>query len=183
MSRLSAGWDKRVRAARAPAISRRRLAAVGCVAAAVLAMACGCSGTPSPVGDPDPGGRALAALTQVLSLIPAGSQISYESRTEPIWNSCDGRKSTYGWSPAAVSARFSTGAASEQQVLARARATMAGHGWTYSPGVSGHGQWLWHRQVAGGAAVATLQYGAQGTPRSWSLDAQAPPAVHPVTGC
>ncbi|HET9079863.1 MAG TPA: hypothetical protein VFO01_05035 [Trebonia sp.] len=168
---------------RLTAMSPRRLATAGCAAAGLLFLACACSGAPSPSGDPDPGHQSLTALEQVLSVIPAGAQVSYKNQDEPRWTSCDGRQSTYGWGPAVVDAQFSVGAASPQQVVARARATMARLAWTYDPGTSSNGQWSWFRQVGGRTAVATLQHGPPGAPRSWSLYAGAPPAVHPVTGC
>lgn len=193
MSRLAAGQGTCVGAYRSPSrsarvapgsiTSPRRLTGVGCVVVSMLALACACSGTPSPVGDPDPGHLSMSALEQVLSAIPADAQVIYENRVEPRWDSCDGRQSTYGWDPAVVNARFKVGTASEQQVVAGVRTVLGKLDWTYDRSGSRGGQWLWLRQVSGRTASATLQSGVPGDPHAWSLYAQAPPAVHPVTGC
>lgn len=164
-------------------MSFRRLAGTGCAIVSVLALACACSSTPSPAGDPDPGHRSLSALEPVLSLIPAGAHVIYENRVEPRWDSCDGRQSTYGWDPAVVNAGFSTGATSRQQVVAHVRAAMGRLAWAYDAKESGGDQWWWSRQVSGRTATATLQSDMYGDPRMWSLDAEAPPATDPVTGC
>jgi hypothetical protein len=159
------------------------LPGVCCAIAGMLALVCGCSGTPSPAGDPDPGHRSLSALVPVLSVIPRGAHVTQEDKAEPRWDSCDGRQSTYGWDPAYADAEFSTGALSPQQMLAHVRAAMARLGWAYSATDSRDGQWLWLRQTGGQTATTTLQSGMDGDQRTWSLRAQAPPATDPVTGC
>jgi hypothetical protein len=160
-----------------------RLTGVSCAIAGLLALVCACSGTASPVGDPDPGRRSLSALASVLSVIPRGADVTQEDKVEPRWDSCDGRQSTYGWDPAYADAEFSTGALSAQQVISHVRAAMARLGWAYSATDSRDGQWLWWRQVGGQTATANLQSDTDGAPRTWSLRAQAPPAMDPVTGC
>jgi hypothetical protein len=162
-------------------MSFRRLAGTGCAIVGVLGLACACSGTPSPVGDPDPGHRSLSALEPVLSVIPAGARVIHEDRVEPRWDSCDGKQSTYGWDPAVVDADFSTGAAPQQQVVAHVRAAMGRLGWAYDAKESGGGQWMWLRQVSGRTATTTLFM--PGNAPTWSVDAEAPPATRPVTGC
>jgi hypothetical protein len=160
-----------------------RLAGVCCAIVSVLALVCACSGTPSPVGDPDPGHRSLAAVVSVLSIIPPGANVTQEDQVEPRWDSCDGRQSTYGWDPVYADAEFSIGALSAQQVVAHVRAGMARLGWAYSATDSRDGQWLWLRQVGGQTATMTLQSDMYAGQRMWSLRAQMPPATHPVTGC
>jgi hypothetical protein len=160
-----------------------RLAGFCCTIVSVLALVCACSGTPSPVGDPDPGHRSLAALVSVLSVIPLGAHVTQEDKVEPRWDSCDGRQSTYGWDPVYADAEFGTGALSAQQVVAHVHARMTRLGWAYSATDSRDGQWLWLRQVGGQTATMTLQSEMDADPRIWSLRAQVPPATHPVTGC
>lgn len=164
-------------------MSFRRLAGTGCAIVSVLALACACSSAPSPVGDPDPGHRSLSALEPVLSVIPAGARVIHEDRVEPRWDSCDGQRSTYGWDPAVVDADFGTGATSQQQVVAHVSAAMGRLAWAYDAKDSGGGQWVWSRQGSGRTATTTLlSPDVLGAPM-WSLDAEAPPAAHPVTGC
>jgi hypothetical protein len=162
-------------------MSFRRLADTVGALVSVLALACACSGAPRPAGDPDPGHQSLSGLEPVLSVIPAGARVIHEDRVEPRWDSCDGEQSTYGWDPAVVDADFSTGAAPWQQVVVYVRAAMRRLGWAYDPKGSGGGQLMWSRKISGRTATTTLLM--PGDPPTWTLDAEAPPATHPVTAC
>jgi hypothetical protein len=83
-----------------------------------------------------------------------------------------------------VDADFSTGATSQQQVVAHVSAAMGRLAWAYDAKDSGGGQWVWSRQVSGRTATTTLTSpGVFQDPGMWSLDAEAPPATHPVKGC
>jgi len=159
-------------------MAMRRWARSGGLLAVVLPLACACS-TMSRLtaGDPDPGHQAMSALAPVLSAVPAGAVVSHEDRTDSHWDSCDGRSSTYGWDPITGQAMFTSGAG-ESQVTAHVSAVMRRLGWRGAPGAGG--TWTWSRQVGGRTATATLESDAAG---DWSLDATAPPAADPVTGC
>lgn len=159
-----------------------RLTGTVCTVAGILALICACSGTSSPDGDPDPGHRSLATLEPVLSVIPEGAHVMYERRVDSHWDSCNGASSTYGWDPVTVNAEFTVGTAFPQ-VVSRARAAMGKLGWTYDTKNSSNYSWVWSRQVSGRTAATTLEIDKSVNPPKWSLDAVAPPAVHPVTGC
>ena len=105
-----------------------------------------------------------------------------ENNTEPRWDSCDGRSSTYGWSVASEYADFTVGTESQVSVVDHVRAAMSKLGWAYVPERSGGKQWAWSRQVNGSTATAEMD-APQSQASPWSLDAEAPPAVNPSTGC
>lgn len=52
--------------------------------------------TPSAHGDPDPGGRLLSGLRTVEQAVPADAEVLLRQANEPSWDSCDGRKGTFG---------------------------------------------------------------------------------------
>ncbi|MGW4518061.1 hypothetical protein ACWEO4_40370 [Streptomyces sp. NPDC004393] len=152
------------------------------VVATVMALT-GCSGTPSPVGDPDPGHRRLEAIHPVLSAVPPGAHVTLKQSVAPQWDSCDGITSTYGWDPATVDVDFS-GGGTAPQVVAHVQTAMRGLGWTFDQGSIAQGSWTWHMKLAdGGQASAQLIGGPGVEPPGWSLQATAPPASHPSTGC
>lgn len=154
-------------------------------AAAVAVTVAGCGGPPSPVGVPDPGHRRMAALTPVLSVIPAGAQVESRQKTEPVWDSCDGVTKTYGWDPVTVWVQF-RGGGTPAEIVSHIESAMRRLGWTLYAAHSGHGSWLWHHPVPGGGhghLFAQLLGGPDAEPHDWSLQATAPPATHPVKGC
>jgi hypothetical protein len=152
------------------------------VVATVMALT-GCSGTPRPVGDPDPGHRRLKAIYPVLSLVPPGAHVTLKQSVKPQWDSCDGIRSTYGWDPATVDVDF-TGGGSALQVVAYVQTAMRGLGWMFDQGSIAQGVWAWHKKLAdGGQASAQLLGGPNVEPPGWTLQATAPPASHPSKGC
>ena len=58
-----------------------------------------------PTGDP--GGRILAQLRPLRSIVPPGAKLNYAQFYEPHPDSCDGNPSTVGWDPATVNMAFS----------------------------------------------------------------------------
>ncbi|MFJ5897615.1 hypothetical protein ACIQFZ_19485 [Streptomyces sp. NPDC093064] len=159
-----------------------RRSAHGVMSAAVVATVMaltGCSGTPRPVGDPDPGHRRLKAIQPVLSVVPPGAHVTQKDIVEPIWDSCDGIRSTYGWNDATVAVDF-TGGGSDLQVAEHIETAMRRLGWTLDQGSLAQGSWTWHKKLADGSqASAQLLSG----PPDWNLQATAPPASHPSKGC
>ena len=137
---------------------------------------------PGPVGNPDPGHRLMAAIEPVLSVVPAGAVLSMKQANEPQWDSCDGRRSTYGWDPVTVIAVF-TGGGAPTQVVAHVDAGLRAMGWgRYTH--PGDGEWYWTRALIGGStATADLLGGPGADPPGWSLQVTAPAATHPVTAC
>ncbi|MGW4825757.1 hypothetical protein ACWEP4_44670 [Streptomyces sp. NPDC004227] len=161
----------------------RRLA-YGVMSAAVVATVMaltGCSGTPRPVGDPDPGHRRLKAIHPVLSVVPPGAHVTLKQSFEPQWDSCDGIRSTYGWNEATVAVDF-IGGGSELQVAAHIQTAMRDLGWTFDQGSIAQGEWTWHKKLADGSQ-ASAQLLGPGEPPDWNLQATAPPATHPVKSC
>jgi hypothetical protein len=151
------------------------------IALTVMALA-SCSQTPQPTGDPDPGGRLMAAIRPVLSVIPAAAHVIRGDEVKPRWDSCDGVKSTYGWTDVTVDAQFTAGDPPERMVAAMDHA-LRRLGWTADPG-SGGGAWYWHRTVSGGAKAAIqLLGGPDAQPSDWNLHATVQAAIHPVKGC
>ncbi|SEL93952.1 hypothetical protein SAMN05414137_115173 [Streptacidiphilus jiangxiensis] len=161
-----------------------RVAAVLSTLALGLALA-GCTGgqdEPQPVGDPDPGHRLAQALQPVLSAVPAGAAVTQHESVAPIWDSCDGIRSTFGWDSVTVDTLFD-GGGSPAQVVAHVDARMRDLGWM-ADGAPSAGQWQWHKVMPGGAvAQAQLVGGPGSSPDGWMLQASAPPATHPVHGC
>lgn len=107
----------------------------------------------------------------------------HEDRVDSRWDSCDGRPSTYGWDPVTVDVLFTVGETTSVKVVAHVSAVMGKLGWTSDAGEPGDGTWVWSRQVNGKTATAALEFSQSASPPDWSLDAQAPPAAHPVTDC
>ncbi|MET8137267.1 hypothetical protein ABZV24_36050 [Streptomyces sp. NPDC005251] len=154
----------------------------GAMVATVMALT-GCSGTPSPVGDPDPGHRRLKAILPVLSAVPPRAHVTLKQSVKPQWDSCDGMRSTYGWDPATVDVDF-TGGGSALQVVAYVQTAMQGLGWTFDQVSIAQGVWAWHKKLTdGGQASAHLLGGPDAEPPDWTLQATAPPASHPSRGC
>jgi hypothetical protein len=54
-------------------------------------------------------------------------------------------------------------------------------GWTYDAKGSGGTAWEWTRRLYGQTATAMLSMSPD--PQSWGIEADAPPALHPVAGC
>ena len=163
-------------------VSKRLL--VLSVAAYALLSLTACSSTPTPTGDPDPGHQRLTALKPVLTAIPPNATVQYKLVSEPKWDSCDGRRSTFGWNDLSVDAAFTT-ASTVSSVWSAIRNAMASLGWASAnsqpsgdpPGLS------WTRVLPGGATAEANLTARPDNPRGWTLHAEAPPAVRPATGC
>ena len=161
----------------------RVLASAVAVAAAVLLAGCG-SNTPQPVGNPDPGGRLLAAIKPVLTVAPAGAHISSRDVVAPMWDSCDGVVSTYGWDDPTVDLTF-TGGGTDAQVVTHLKSALRTLGWTFDTANSAPtGPWYWRKTVAENVqGTVRLLGGAAFQPTDWDLQATTPPAARPSTGC
>ena len=142
-------------------------------------------GVASPHGDPDPGGRILAALRTVEPAVPPDAEVMLRQAVEPRWDSCDARVGTVGWDDVTVAVQFRTGGPPEA-VIARADAVLAAAGWHRTQAFGsplGPGM-RWARTVAGStSATATLAPGTNGALTYWDLDAVAPPHGPRVSGC
>ncbi|MBN9609764.1 MAG: hypothetical protein BGO26_13360 [Actinobacteria bacterium 69-20] len=155
------------------------LLAVGAVAGA--AVACGTR------GDPDPGGKILAALMTVEQAVPHDARITLHQEYEPRWDSCDGRADTAGWSNPIVIVQFTTDESADT-LVADTNTTLLTQGWQlttrsstdFGPSVG------WTRTAAGSTvANATLQpfTGSAGRAITWELVATAPPNGRQASGC
>lgn len=163
--------------------ARRVLATL--VVGLLLAGLSSCSGTPSPTGIPDPGHRLLAALRPVANATPPGvSQVS-RSFSEPIWDSCDGVKSSFGWDDVTVNVSFNSNGISDTTIFDHIKHVLQADGWVYDSNSSGTGAWEWHRDLAPGhhAQVRLLGGAGDDPPNPWDLQATTPPDTHPVKGC
>jgi hypothetical protein len=143
--------------------------------------------TRSPHGDPDPGGRILAGLKTIESVVPADAEVMLRQASEPIWDACDGREGTFGWNKVTVSVQFRTG---EQPgaLVARTDSLLTAAGWhrTGAEGTPLGPSAQWSRTVAGSTvASALLSPGTRGGGSGiyWDLDAAAPPQGQQVSGC
>jgi hypothetical protein len=130
-------------------------------------------------GDPDPGGRRMAAIRPVLSVVPAGLRVVDSEVVKPHWDSCDGQ--THGWDPATVDVDFVDRGQSAGHIAAQIDASMAAMGWRYDH-ASGNGAWYWSKRLSDGAkATAQLLGGPDVRPPSpWDLQASVPAATHPI---
>lgn len=158
----------------------KRAAVIGLI---VVLNAAACSTAPRPRGTPDPGHKILDELTPVLSLIPSDSAVQYKHAVSPTWDSCDGARSTYGWTDVQVDAGFTTTSV-PAVVLARARKMMSALGWREQPaaGTAAREGLVWLRVLDGGTTARAV-LNPPGDPAQWSLSASAQPATRPVTGC
>jgi hypothetical protein len=146
----------------------------------VVTFAGACSGhAHHPGGDAD--GRLLAALTSVVAAIPAGAQVAYVHRNEPLWEACDGRAGTWGWSDVVVQASF-VSSEPESAVFAHANKVASKLGWARDSIGAPHGPGAlltWTKAIPPADPVSlTLSHDG-----SWLLFATATPPGHPVNGC
>src|SRR5690242_9534732 len=92
------------------------------VGALVVLSGCG-SSIPQPVGKPDPGHRLMQQIAPVLGAAPSAAHVTFRQKTEPIWDSCDGQASTYGWDPVTVTLEF-RGGGSRGAIVSQTRVAM-----------------------------------------------------------
>ena len=143
-----------------------------------------------PGGDPggDPRGVRQQTLRSVSVAVPRGAKVQSHSVGRPIWDSCDGRPGTQGWSDVVDAYQF-TSARSAATVVANAEATMNA-GWTLisTPSTPLGPSARWTKPVSGNVvAQALLAVGTRGpnrhSPSYWDLTASAPPAGRRASGC
>ena len=124
----------------------------------------------------------MQQIAPVLGAAPSAAHVTFHQKTEPIWDSCDGQASTYGWDPVTVTLEF-RGGGSPGAIVSQVRDAMRHLGWTYLQETSGRGIWYWDRSVSHGElAHAELDGASQGTPQ-WTLLARAQPSARRVRGC
>jgi hypothetical protein len=149
----------------------------------VAIVMAGCSTTPSPTGNPDPGHRLMSSIQPVLGVLPTDAHVTLRHASEPRWDSCDGVKSTYGWDPVTVDAEFTVDG-SPAQIVSHIDSSLRAMGWVPDRSAFGDGAWYGTRTLVGGTtASAQLLGGRNAQPPDWSIQASAPPAAHPVKGC
>jgi hypothetical protein len=137
----------------------------------------------------DPGGVRQQTLRSISVAVPSDAKVQNHSAGGPIWDSCDGRPSTQGWSDVINAYQF-TSASSTATVVANAKATMKIAGWKLtSTSASPLGpSVVWTKAVSGNVvAQAMLAVGTRGpsrhSPSFWDFVASAPPAGTRASGC
>ena len=121
--------------------------------------------------------------------VPSDAKVQSHSTGGPIWDSCDGRPGTQGWSDVINSYQF-TSARSAATVVENAEASMKIAGWKLtSTSASPLGpSVVWTKAVSSNVvAQAMLAVGTRGpsrhSPSFWDLVASAPPAGTRASGC
>ena len=142
-----------------------------------------------PVLDPggDPGGVRQQTLRSISVTVPSDAKVQNHSVGPPIWDSCDGRPDTQGWSYVINAYQF-TSAHSAATVVAGAEASMKIAGWTLSS--TSHSPLgpsaVWTKTVSGNVvARVLLGVGSRGPnkPSYWDFVGAAPPAGTRASGC
>ena len=124
-----------------------------------------------PTGDP--GGRILAQLRPLRSIVPPGAKVEYAQFLEPRADSCDGNPSTVGWDPATVNMAFSDPSSSP---LPHVAARLQQLGWQVSePTVSSWTKVLKNHT----SASANIDL----TDKTWEFVATAPADGPAPMGC
>ena len=170
-------------------VARRRLVVVavfGCIAAIFGAFAF-VRWTNHAHGDPDPGGRILAALQPIEGAVPDDAIVISRQDAAAHWDSCDGRTGTFGWSDIRVIVTFHT-TTQPDALISLADGRMVAIGWT--PGSTltspiGPGR-EWTRTLGDGTkALASLSPWTVDDDRTirWELTAYAPPHGQRASGC
>jgi len=138
-------------------------------------------------GDPDPGGRILTALRSIESAVPTGATDVRTQDAEPLWDSCDGRPGTEGWSVISVDIEFRDDR-DGRVLLDDVADRMTEAGW--APGGTGTSPLgpseSWTRTLDDGTvAHGSLSPGTRddGVSIIWFLTATAPPHGRQASGC
>jgi hypothetical protein len=137
----------------------------------------------------DPGGVRQRTLRSISVAVPSDAKVQNHSVSGSIWDSCDGRPDTQGWSDVINDYQF-TSARSAATVVANAMASMKIAGWKLrSTSASPLGpSVVWTKTVSGSVlAQAILAVGTRGpsrhSPSFWDFVASAPPAGTRASGC
>ena len=137
----------------------------------------------------DAGGVRQQMLGRISVALPRNAQIQTHSVGRPIWDSCDGRAGTQGWSDVVDAYEF-TSARSAATVVENAEASMKIAGWKLqSTSMSSLGpSAVWTKTVTGNVvAQALLAVGTRGpsrhSPSYWDFLASAPPEGRRASGC
>jgi hypothetical protein len=137
-------------------------------------------------GDPDPGDRILTALKSIEVGVPTDAAEVTHQYAKALWDSCDGREGTFGWSDIGVYLTFAT-TMQPTALLTFVRGQLQGAGWTaglagFTP--LGQGQRFVRTLANNSEAVAQISPTTRdGDPISWSLSAVAPPQGPRASGC
>lgn len=151
----------------------------------VLVAVSGCgSSAPSPIGNPDPGHRLMRrVVAPVLTAVPVTARATRRQRIEPIWDSCDGVPSTFGWDAVMAVAEFREDE-SPGTIVHEVQDALRHLGWTFRSRASGLGVWRWYRPLpVGKEARVELDGGPHTQEHFWELTASAPPLARAVHGC
>jgi hypothetical protein len=117
-------------------------------------------------------------------VVPSGATVSQRTFSEPRWDSCDGIKSTYGWTDVTADVRFVPIGLSDMATVNHIKDGLRSQGWTFDAKSSSDGAWYWDRQItADQHAAIQLLAGGGANPPEWDLQATTPSATHPVKGC
>lgn len=137
----------------------------------------------------DPGGVRQQTLRSISVAVPSDAKVQSHSVGGSIWDSCDGKPGTQGWSDVINSYQF-TSARSAATVVANTEASMKIAGWKLtSTSASPLGPVVvWTKAVSGSVlAQAMLAVGTRGpsrhSPSYWDFVASAPPAGTRASGC
>jgi hypothetical protein len=137
----------------------------------------------------DPGGVRQRTLRTISVAVPSDAKVQSRSVGRPLWDSCDGRPGTQGWSDVVDAYQF-TSARSAATVVAGAKASMKVAGWKLkSTSASPLGpSVVWTKTVSDNVvAQAMLAVGTRGpsrhSPSYWDFVASAPPAGTRASGC
>lgn len=115
-------------------------------------------------------------------MAPADATGLWRQKNKPVWDSCDGMAGTYGWGDVTVDMEWAY-RGHDGRVFAHVDAAMRARGWRLDKS-SERGDWGWTKKLSGGVvATANLSGGAGSAPTSWGIEASAPPAIHPASGC
>jgi hypothetical protein len=127
----------------------------------------------------------MNALRPVAQSVPAGARTVDRHFYEPVWDSCDGQRSTFGWDDVTVDVGFNSNGLPDDTIFTHIERVLASQGWTYEPSDSATGAWYWGRRLPNGRrASIQLLGGADSEPHNpWDLQATTAPATHPVRGC
>ncbi len=138
-------------------------------------------------GNPDPGGHRLKALSSVSIALPKNADVHLRTIAEPHWDSCDGRKGTFGWSDVSMYYEFTT-TEGENQLVKAAASMLTSHGWRVTQQTNAGGPYLTGRKFLDKTiplkVTLSPDYQVAGGPISyWNLSAFSLPVGSRASGC